>query len=145
MSKVQVETYEMGPRFSETVLNELDPHYSRRTVSLAASETEVPFGTVLARGKGGNWAPFKATAATAPSEETEAAASTEPAYDILAILLGVDGANGAPASTEAQDVVVLTGYCIVNAEGLVWDKSVTDKEAAIDMLEARGIIVKKEA
>ena len=49
MSKVQAHSYDLGPRFSELVLHELDPRYSREEVTLAATSGELPFGMVLAR------------------------------------------------------------------------------------------------
>lgn len=120
MSKVQVETYDFNPRFSETVLSELDRDYSRRTVKLAATEKALPFGMVLAKDAAGSYTPFSGEGNPA------------------GILISEAGVSG-----EAQEALVLTGYCIVNANGLQWDDSVTDKKAAIEALESRGIIVKE--
>ena len=49
MSKVHSRTYDFGPRFSELVLHEIDPRYSREEVTLAASSGDLEFGTVLTR------------------------------------------------------------------------------------------------
>lgn len=87
MSKIKVETHTMGPRFSETVLSELDMNYSRRVVPLAATTDDLTFGTVLAAGTGG-YAPYKAAADTKP----------------VAILL-----EDVAHSTKTQDALVLTG------------------------------------
>ena len=59
MSKVHSRTYDFGPRFSELVLHEIDPRYSREEVTLAASSGDLEFGTVLTRNADGNYAALK--------------------------------------------------------------------------------------
>lgn len=128
MSKVEVLTYDMSPRFSETVLSELDRDYSRKTVNFASHTDELPFGLVVGKGSDGKYRP----AAPASGEGANAVAAISP----LGILI-------TPLSKNETEGMILTGYCIVNANGLQWDDSITDKDAAIDALEARGIIVRE--
>ncbi len=125
MSKVNVETRVFGPRFSETVLHELDPRYSRKTVSLAATEEALPFGLVLMRDEAGQYAPL--------SEQSGSLQGNPCAVLLTAV----------EASGEAQEALVLTGYCIVNASRLVFDSSVTLKAKALAALEDRGFVVEE--
>ena len=137
MSKVQVETRVFSPRFSETVLHELDPRYSRKTVSLAATEEALPFGLVLMRDEAGQYAPFTETTAK-PAQEGQPTSGPASTATPCAVLLTEVAASG-----EAQDALVLTGYCIVNASRLVFDSSVTLKAKALAALEDRGFVIEE--
>lgn len=139
MSKVNVETRVFGPRFSETVLHELDPRYSRKTVSLAATEEALPFGLVLMRDEAGHYAPFIETTAK-PAQEGQPTSGPASAATPCAVLL-----TAVEASDEVQEALVLTGYCIVNASRLVFDSSVTLKAKALAALEDRGFVVEEVA
>lgn len=131
MSKVNVKTYEIDPRFSEIILYELDTRFSRGTVTLAPHKDDLPMGTVLAKGADGTYAPF---AAPAGSEEGQpASAAGKPAILIY----------DAPASDAPEEVAAITGYAIVNKNGLPIDASLL--EDAVAALEAAGFTVKEDA
>lgn len=92
-------------------------------------------GTVLTKGDDGNYAPYAAPAATA-----EASTESQPAQtaDKPAILI-----YDAPASETPEEVAAITGYAIVNKNGLPIDASLL--EGAVAALEAAGFIVKEDA
>lgn len=125
---IQVATQTFGPRFSELVLHELDPRYSRVTVQLKANSGALPFGLVLARAADGTCEPLREAAETLG--------------DAALVLL-----QDAPDSTEQQAVLALRGYCIINDQRLAFDASVTKKAEAVRALEARGFVIRsiKEA
>ena len=125
MSKVHVTTYTFGKRFSETVLHELDPRYSRETVTVAANSGALAFGTVLTRNADGTYAPLT---------ETEGVLG-----DPKAVLIS----DSLPASESDQPALVLRGYCIINATNLVFDESVTKKTDALAALRDLGFVVKE--
>jgi hypothetical protein len=131
MSKVEVTTYTFGKRFSETVLHELDPRYSRETVTIAAGSGAVPFGAVLTRDDEGKYAPLKETAGEQDAESTLGAAK--------AVYIGPD----LEASDSDQSALVLRGYSIINAANLVFDPSVTKKADALNALRDLGFVVKE--
>ena len=123
MSKVQAHSYDLGPRFSELVLHELDPRYSREEVSLAASSGELPFGMVLARSADGTYAPLKEADGTLG--------------DAKAVLI-----QHAAPSESSQVVMVLRGYCIINRTKLQWDTSVSKKDEAVLALRDLGFAIR---
>lgn len=123
MSKVQAHSYDLGPRFSELVLHELDPRYSREEVTLAASSGELPFGMVLARSADGTYAPLKEADGTLG--------------DAKAVLI-----QHAAPSESTQIVMVLRGYCIINRNKLQWDTSVAKKDEAVQSLRDLGFAVR---
>ena len=125
---IQVTTQTFGPRFSELVLHELDPRYSRVTVRLKANSGARPFGLVLARAADGTYEPLREAAETLG--------------DAALVLL-----QDAPDSAEPQAVLALRGYCIINEQRLAFDASVTKKAEAIQALEDRGFVIRsiKEA
>lgn len=127
MPEIKVKTYVLPPRYSETVLHELDPRYSNKIASLAASEKDLPFGLVLMRDEAGVYSPL--------TEESGTLQGTP-----SAVLLTEVEASAEPAS-----VLVLTGYCVVNANGLVFDPSVTLKTKALAALEDRGFVIEEVA
>lgn len=143
MSMVTVKTYELGPRFSELVLKELDPDFSRREVELVATTTVIPFGSVLMRDTDGKYAPLAETAAAGEGDSATPAKLNGEACAVL--IGGADVGEDAPVSTTAQPAVVLAGYCMVNSSRLVFGDDVTLKDAAIAQLEARGFVVKEDA
>lgn len=123
MSKVQAHSYDLGPRFSELVLHELDPRYSREEVTLAATSGELPFGMVLARSADGTYAPLKEADGTLG--------------DAKAVLI-----QHAAPSESSQVVMVLRGYCIINRTKLQWDTSVTKKDEAVLALRDLGFAIR---
>lgn len=123
MSKVQAHSHDLGPRFSELVLHELDPRYSREEVTLAASSGELPFGTVLARNADGTYAALKEADGTLG--------------DAVAVLI-----QHAAPSESTQIVMVLRGYCIINRTRLQWDTSVTKKDEAVLALHDLGFAIR---
>lgn len=123
MSKVQAHSYDLGPRFSELVLHELDPRYSREEVTLAASSGELPFGTVLARNADGTYAALKEADGTLG--------------DAGAVLI-----QHAAPSESTQVVMVLRGYCIINRNRLKWDTSVAKKDEAVQALHDLGFAIR---
>lgn len=123
MSKVQAHSYDLGPRFSELVLHELDPRYSREEVTLAASSGELPFGMVLARNADGTYAPLKEADGTLG--------------DAGAVLI-----QHAAPSESSQVVMVLRGYCIINRTKLQWDTSVSKKDEAVLALRDLGFAIR---
>lgn len=134
MSKIKVTSETFGPGFSSLVLAELDVRFSRATVRLAPAEDPLPFGLVLMKNSEGKYAPLTETPA---SGEGENAVAAKLDGEASAILL-----SPAAASEEAQEALALTGYAIVNATNLGWDKSVADKSAALAQLEKHGFILK---
>ncbi len=126
MSKVRVTTYEFPKVFSDLVLHELDPRYSRETVTVAADVGALPFGAILSRRSDGTYEPLKEVSGTLG--------------DAKAILISQ---GGLPASAEPQEALVLRGYCIVNATNVQFDASVTKKAEALTSLSDRGFIVKE--
>lgn len=123
MSKVQTHSYDLGPRFSELVLHELDPRYSREEVTLAASSGELPFGMVLARNADGTYAALKEADGTLG--------------DAKAVLI-----QHAAPSESTQVVMVLRGYCIINRNKLQWDTSVAKKDEAVQALRDLGFAIR---
>lgn len=123
MSKVQAHSYDLGPRFSELVLHELDPRYSREEVTLAATSGELPFGMVLARSADGTYAPLKEADGTLG--------------DAKAVLI-----QHAAPSESSQVVMVLRGYCIINRTKLQWDTSVSKKDEAVLALRDLGFAIR---
>ncbi|MBQ3059600.1 MAG: head decoration protein [Desulfovibrio sp.] len=124
MSKVRVATHVFPKVFSELVLHELDPRYSRESASILA-ESAMAFGTVLTRGADGNYAPLKETDGTLG--------------DAHAVYIG----PGLAASSEVQSGLILRGYSIINGTNLVFDASVTLKANAMNALRDRGFVVKE--
>ncbi len=124
MSKVTVTTHTFPKAFSELVLHEMDPRYSRKTVRIAPQEKALPFGMVLALTADGTYTPLT---------ETEGVMG-----DPRVVLL-----SPVEASATAQSALALRGFCIVSGGNLVFDESITDKAAAFDALEDRGFIVKE--
>lgn len=137
MSKVRCETYTFGPRFSETVLCELDTRFSRETGMLAPTDKDLPFGLVLMRKENGQYCPLTETAATAAAEGQEATPARLNGT-ACAVLL-----SPLAQSAEAQEAVVLRGYCIVNAARLAWDAGVSKKTEALAALSDRGFVLKE--
>lgn len=133
MSKVQVTTHIFGPRFSETVLNELDPRYSRAEVPVAASEKPLAFGTVLARNADGVYAPLAAPVTKAEGENQASTPAAAPAPSAILI-------QDLPAGEQAQKALVLRGYCIVNGSRLLFADGV-DKKSALVALEDAGFVI----
>lgn len=117
MSKVRVTTSELAPRFSELVLNELDPDFSRSVITLAPHETDLPFGGLVAKGADGKYTAWKAGATGRP-----------------ALLFAEVG-----ACAEDEDVAAITGYAIVNANLLAVDEA--QKAEAVSALEKVNIKV----
>lgn len=125
---IQVATQTLGPRFSELVLHELDPRYSRVRARLKANSGDLPFGLVLARAADGDYEPLR------EADETLG--------DAVLVLL-----QDVPDSSEPQTVLALRGYAIINDQRLAFDSSVTKKDEAVRALEARGFVIRsiKEA
>lgn len=127
MPEIKVRTHVFPRRYSDTVLHTLDPRYSNKIASLAATEEALPFGLVLMRDEAGVYSPL--------TEESGTLQGTP-----SAVLLTEVEASAEPAS-----VLVLTGYCVVNANGLVFDPSVTLKAKALAALEDRGFVIEEVA
>lgn len=118
---IHVTTQSLGPRFSELVLHELDPRYSRVEVEIAANSGPLPFGLVLSRGADG---------ACAPLTEADGGGAA------LVLLHSV------PDAATRQPALALRGYCVINPARLAFDGAVTDKPAALRALEARGFVLR---
>ena len=112
--------------FSDLVLHELDPRYSRETVKVASDVGALPFGAILARRSDGLYEPLKEVSGTLG--------------DAKAVLISQ---GGLPSSAEPQEALVLRGYCIINATNVQFDASVTKKADALTALNDRGFIVKE--
>lgn len=123
MSKVHSRTYDFGPRFSELVLHEIDPRYSREKVMLAASCGDLGFGTVLTRDVDGNYAALKEADGTLG--------------DAKAVLI-----QSAPNADAPQEVTVLRGYAIINKNKLLFDVSVVKKDEAVQALHDLGFAIR---
>lgn len=135
MSKVHVATHEFGLRFSETVLHELDSRYSRAEVDVAASGAPLAFGTVLARGADGAFAPLAAPAAAAQTEgDPEGQPAPQAASGRKVVLI-----QDLPAGE--TKALVVAGYCIVNGARLVLPEG-ADKKAVFAELEDCGFVVR---
>lgn len=132
MSKILYSTSELGPRFSETVIAELDMRFSRKVVRLAPASGPLPFGLVLMKNSDGSYAPLTETAA---SGEGETAIPAKLDGEACAILI-----SPVPASQTAQSGLILRGYALVNFANLGWDSSVSDKSPALIQLEKCGFI-----
>lgn len=132
MSKIKYSTETLGPRFSETVIAELDPRFSRKTIQLAATTGALPFGMVLMKKADGAYAPLSETPA---SGEGDSSTPAKLDGEACAILL-----SPVQAKAETQSALVLRGHAIVNIANLAWDSSVTDKSAALVQLEKCGFI-----
>lgn len=137
MSRIRYSTETLAPRFSETVIAELDSRFSRRKVQLAPASGPLPFGLVLMKNANGAYAPLTETAA---SGEGETAIPPKLDGEACAVLI-----EPVDASEIVQQGLVLAGYAIVNTANLCWDKSVTQKSAALDQLEKRGFILENIA
>ena len=124
MTKITVYTEEQKPAFSELVLYELDYRHSRETVTLAASDTPLPFGLVLARTAEGSYAPLKEASDTLG--------------DARAVLI-----QSAPASASTQPGLVVRRSAILNGAALQFDPSVTKKAEAAQALSDLGIVIKE--
>lgn len=118
---IQVTTQTLGPRFSELVLHELDPRYSRVEVTIKANSGPLPVGLVLARGADGVCEPLK-------EADGSGAALVLP--------------HSVPDAATPQTALALRGYCVINPARLVFDEAVTDKPAALRALEARGFVLR---
>ena len=133
MAKIKYSTETLFPRFSETVLAELDPRFSRTVATLAPSEKPLPFGLVLTKNKDGQYAPFSVSGVSSQSDgETETKAENEACAVLIAPL---------DASKDSQTGLILRGYAILNGENLVFDESVSDKKAAFSQLEKATFII----
>lgn len=128
------------PRFSETVLRELDIDFSRKTAEVAASEGPLPFGLVLCRDEDGVYAPLTTVTVQKTGEGDAAPVTTTETGEACAVLI-----TPLDAAKTSRKAVILTGYAILNANKLVWDASVTDKPAALAQLEARGFVIREVA
>ena len=141
MSKLNFHTETMQPRFSALVKKELDPAFSRKAITLAPSDSALPFGLVLSLNKQGQYGPYAvAGAQSEAAQQSEAApqAEAESRADAqLAILL-----SPLPASKEAQTGLGLVGHAVINMNALVWDASVSDQDAARAGLERQHFILK---
>lgn len=124
MSKIRVTTFEFPKVFSDLVLHELDPRYSRESVTIAANAGALAFGAVLTRKSDGTHAAMQETADTLD--------------DAKAVLI-----SPVEASDVEQEAVALRGYCIINAANLVFDDSVTQKQTALAALRDLGFIVRE--
>lgn len=123
MSKVIAHSYEFGPRFSELVIHEMDPRYSREKVMLAASSGDLAFGTVLTRDADGNYSALKEADGTLG--------------DAKAVLIQTAANADAP-----QEVNVLRGYAIINRNKLRFDSSVVKKDEAVQALHDLGFTIR---
>lgn len=134
MSKIYVNTVEMGPEFSELVLHELDFQYSREEVTLAIASAALPAGTVLMRNGDGEYTPM-----TEVEEGTEGNKTKKLGGDPLAVLI-----KAAPASTATQSGLVIRRAAIVSGMALKFDASVTTKtdDAKLALCDL-GIVVKE--
>ena len=134
MSKIYVNTVEMGPEFSELVLHELDFQYSREEVTLAIASAALPAGTVLMRNSDGEYTPL-----TEVEEGTEGNKTQKLGGEPLAVLI-----KAAPSSTAAQPGLVIRRAAIVNGAALKFDASVTAKkdDAKLALCDL-GIVVKE--
>lgn len=137
MSKVKYTTEIFGPIFSDLVKAELDTRFSRQKVELDETASPLPFGLVLMKNEDGTFAPLTETAAVTEGENQTPAKLDGEACAVLI--------SDVPASTEAQEAVAITGYAILNPNNLIWDKSVANKESALEQLAKRGLVLKTEA
>lgn len=119
MSKIPFTTEKLGMRFSEIVLEELNPHFSRITATVPAHEEKLEFGTVLTMTSPGIYAPFKG----------EGKAGGVLYSDLL------------PSETD-QEAVIIVRDAILDSSNLIFDPSVSDKAKACQELEACGLILR---
>lgn len=121
MAKLKYSSEIFSPRFSETVLAEIDTRFSRQSVKVNVEKGQLPFGLVLARAATG-YEPYKA-------------AEGQKASAIL--LTPLDETTG------SRDAVIIGGYAILNENRLVWDAAVTAKATALAQLADAGFVIKK--
>lgn len=134
MSRIKFTTETMSPRFSETVLGELDTRFSRTQAEMAPTEGDLPFGLALMKNTDGSYSPLSATAA--PAAEGEEQQAPKPNGEACAILL-----SSVSASKEKQTALILRGFAILNSANIMFDKSVTDKKTAFSQLEKHNFII----
>lgn len=116
---IKCSTEVLGPRFSDCILEEVNPRFARRNVEVAASDVPLAVGTVLSEGAGGVFEPYREGSVA------------------VAVL-----ASDLPASKEKQQAVAITGYALVNRDSLIFDAAITDKTQALGQLEACGLILR---
>ena len=138
MSRIKFTTETMSPRFSETVLGELDTRFSRTQAEIAPTEGDLSFGLVLIRNANGTYAPYAVSKAQTQSEENAGESQTEakPDGEACAVLL-----SPVQASDETQTALILRGFAILNSANILFDKSVTDKKSAFSQLEKHNFII----
>lgn len=119
---IQYSTETLDPRFSDVILEELNPRFSRCNIEVSASEKPLAVGTVLSKGTDVVFAPYVASGT----------ASAVLACDL-------------PASKEKQQAVAIVGYAIVNPDALIFDEAITDKKTALGQLEVNGFILRNMA
>lgn len=121
MARIRYSTETFGPRFSETVLKELSPDFSRSKATVTV-DTPLPFGLVLARAASGSkYEPYKSGGQAA-----------------CAVLLTPLEEKG------DQQAVILTGYAILNESRLVWSAA-ADQGAGLRQLEEKGFKLQRVA
>lgn len=126
-------SYDAPAGLSSLLLVELNRDWSRERRALAATEIDLPLGTVLAVDEDGLLIPYPH--AEAPGEGEAATVA-----DAVAVLI-----TPAEASADDQEVVVVERGVRVYAPGLFWLEDVTDEEKAqaLLMLQAKTIAIQE--
>lgn len=124
MAKIVATSVDMDSSFSELVLLELDYRYSREEVTLAATATDLAFGTVLMRKSDGTYTPLTETSGTLG--------------DPKAVLIKAVSSN-----VSTQTAAVIRRSAVLNGAALVFDSSVTKKAEAKLALSDLGIVIKE--
>lgn len=119
---LNVKTYDAPALLGDLLLYELNPEYCRDTVTIEASEDDLPMGTVMVANADGSYAPWAVT-------DTDAAG---------VLLCDV------PASAAAAEAPLVRRVATVSKTALRWPAGATDAQmsAALAALEANGVIAR---
>lgn len=124
-------TLTMNPRTGEFLLSEAMGTRSRDQVSLAATTSYIPAGTVMAKATDGSWAPYAdpVAAAEGAGTGTTTAAATPSEVGVLY--------RGAQINTDTQPAVMVTRDAELDQVLLI---GLTD--TASGLLAAQGLILR---
>ena len=120
MSKIKVSTEELGQSFSDLVIYEVDPYWSREKVIIAESSGDLKFGTVLTReAEASEYKPLKGEG------------------DAVAVLI-----QDVPDNEAKQEALVIRRGAVLNGDKLVFESEAeANKDKALLKLSDLGIAI----